>query len=181
MKQRVADLGIDAAAGLAAWERGLAALIVVFGVLGLLDGSWPDPILGLRGSLHALFGLLLCTLIALRFHGHSIRRRSARQADIGELSRDLSRMVYLFLYVIIGLRQIMGFAILLCRGGTGNFAADGDLQTVVACGVGGLLLIRGLAFAIRLHEARSVSVMIDVATMANAPDRNFDELPRSHP
>jgi cytochrome b561 len=163
MKQPVADPGSKGPSEGMALPCGLASLALLFGVLGLLDESWNTQILGSRSSLHALFGLLLCTLVVVRFHRRFNWAAPASQSDIRELSRELSRMVYLSLYAVIGLRQIVGLADWLRHGGTMEFGklSDGDLQAVVAYGIVGLLLIRVLAFGTGLHAARGAATMID--------------------
>jgi hypothetical protein len=156
MKQRLADLGNKESPGGLALPCGLASLAVVSGVVGLLDGPWTRQILGSRVGIDALFGLLLCALVAVRFHRRLHCAAPASQSDIRELSRELSRMVYLSLYVVIALRQIVGFADWSWNGGTMDFGklSDGALQTVVAFGIAGLLFIRVLAFGTWLRMAR---------------------------
>jgi hypothetical protein len=185
MKQRVAVLGAKGAPEGVALLCGLAALVVLFGVLGLLDVPWVKHILGSRVNVHAVFGLFLCTLVAVRFHGRLKCAAPMLQADIRDLSRELSRMVYLSLYVVIGVRQIIGLADWLRPGGGvlefGKFASDGDLQAIVGYGLVGLLLIRVLAFGFWLHWSRGGATVAGGAALLRAPDRNFEELPRSHP
>jgi hypothetical protein len=108
--------------------------------------------------LHALFGLLLCILVAMRFHGRWTRNTLTSQYDIRELSRELSRLVYLSMYVIIGLRQAVNLADGVWHHGTAEFGhlVDGDLQTVVAYGVVGLVFIRVLALGTWLHATRGL-------------------------
>jgi hypothetical protein len=163
MKQPATDLGNKEPPEGSALPCGLASLAVLFGVLGLLDGSWAEQLLGSRAGLHALFGLLLCSLVGVRFHRRLNWATPASQLDIRELSRELSRMVYLSLYAVIGLRQIIGLADWSWHGGTVEFgrSSDGDLQTVVAYGIVGLLFIRVLAFGTWLHVARVAATTID--------------------
>jgi hypothetical protein len=182
MKQRVADLGNKGAPEGAALLCALGALVVLFGILGLLDGSWVRQILGSRINVHAMFGLFLCALVALRFHGRLKCAAPMLQTDIRDLSRELSRMVYLSLYLVIGARQIIGLANWLRPGGVlefGKFAADEDIQAVVAYGLVGLLLIRVLAFGFWLHWSRSGASVIGRPALPGAHDRNIEELPRS--
>jgi cytochrome b561 len=179
MKQRVAVLGNKGAPEGVALILGLAALVVLFGVLGLLDGSWVEQILGSRINVRAMFGLFLCTLVAVRFHGRLKCGAPMLQTDICDLSRELSRMVYLSLYMVIGVRQIIGIADWLRPAGVlefGKFAADEDLQAIVAYGLVGLLLIRALAFGFWLHWSRSGVTAIDGAVLSRASGRNFEEM-----
>jgi cytochrome b561 len=154
MKQRVADLESEEVPEGVALLCGLASLAVLFGVLGLLDGSWVRQMLGSRVNVHAMFGLSLCTLVAVRFYGRLKHVAPMLHTDIRELSRELSRMVYLSLYAVVGLRQVIGLADWLRPGGAlefGRMAADEDMQAVVAYGLVGLLLIRVLAFGFWLQ------------------------------
>jgi hypothetical protein len=163
MKQPAADLGNKEPPEGWALPCGLASLALLFGLLGLLDGSWSERIPGSRGGLHALFGLLLCSLVAVRFHRRLNWATPASQSDIRELSRELSRMVYLSLYVVIGLRQIVCLAEWSWHGGIVEFgrSSEGDLQIVVTYGIVGLLFIRVLAFGAWQHAVRGAAITID--------------------
>src|ERR1700728_3055769 len=87
---------------------GCAALVVVvIGILGLLDGSWPRQMLESWINIHALFGLLLCGLVFSRCWWRVKHSPRMLPADIRELSRHLSRIVYLLLYVVVGLSQLI--------------------------------------------------------------------------
>jgi hypothetical protein len=177
MKQRIVDLQIEVALPCA-----LASLTVLFGVLGLFDGSWAERIFGSRADLHAIFGLLLCTLITAHFLLRLRRAVGAPPAYVCQLSRELSRMVYLLLYLIIGLRQMIGLADWLRYGSTAGFAkfsANDDLLTVVAYGVVGLLLIRGLAFVVWRRGTRGATGTLNRAPMAKSSDPKLEQLPSS--
>jgi hypothetical protein len=158
IKQCAADLGTGRLPEGRAWPSGLTWLVVPSSVLGVLDGSWPGLASGSRAGLHALFGLLLITLVAKRFHGRLQRNTLTSQSDIRELSRELSRLVYLSLYVVIGLRELVGLAEGFWHHEAAQFGgfADGDLQTVIAYGVAGLIFIRVLAFGTWRHATRGL-------------------------
>jgi hypothetical protein len=182
MKQRVEDLGNKGAPEGAALLCGLASLVVLFGVLGLLVGSWVEQILGSRINVHAMFGLFLCALVSVRFYKRLQCAAPMLQIEIRDLSRELSRMVYLSLYMVIGARQIIGLAGWRSPGGVlefGEFAADEDLQAIVVYGLAGLLLIRVLAFGLWLRWFRSGAVVTGGAALLTGSDRNFEVLPRS--
>jgi hypothetical protein len=181
MRQHAANLGSKESPERMVLLCGLASLAVLFGVLGLLDESWAEQVLGSRASLRALFGLFLCALVAVRFHRRLNWATPASQSDIRELSRELSRMVYLSLYAVIGLRQIVGFADWSWHGGTMEFGKSSDdaLQALVVYGMVGLFFIRVLALGSWLYGTRSAAIMVDGAAMMKASDRDFEELPRS--
>jgi len=86
---------------------GLGGLIVLVGVLGLLPDSWLTPLVESRTAVHALFGLLLCGLIVARFRWWLLTCPPAQAADIRLFSRQLSRMVYLVLYLITGAMEVI--------------------------------------------------------------------------
>src|ERR1700683_5426723 len=110
------------------WERMLAvrygciALVtVVIGVLGLVSASWPRQMLESWINIHALFGLLLCGWVFSRCWWRVKHSPRMLPADIRELSRHLSRIVYLLLYVIVGLRQFIGILNSIWHGGAVDF------------------------------------------------------------
>src|SRR6202789_733664 len=111
-----------------AWERmltplyGCIALVaVVIGVLGLFGASWPRQMLESWINIHALFGLLLCGLVLSRCGWRVRHSPRMLPADIRELSRHLSRIVYLLLYVVIGARQVIGILNSVWHGGAVDF------------------------------------------------------------
>ena len=80
-----------------------AIVVAAVGVLGLEKAWWLRQSVESWINVHALFGLLLCGLVLARY-GWIIRYSPYLQEDIRELSRHLSRIVYLMLYVVIGFR-----------------------------------------------------------------------------
>jgi len=99
----------------------IALAAVVVGVLGLLRGSWPRRVLESWINIHALFGLLLCGLVLARCRWCVKHSPRMPPADINELTRHLSRIVYLFLYVVIGVREVIGVVNALWHGGSVDF------------------------------------------------------------
>jgi cytochrome b561 len=80
----------------------LAMLALAVGVLGLVDASEPRKLLESRINIHALFGLLLGAMVLARYQWCVEHSPWMLSADSRELSRHLSRNVYLLLYVVIG-------------------------------------------------------------------------------
>jgi cytochrome b561 len=151
------------------WEMMLTALCgcialvaVVIGVLGLLVASGLRQMLESWINIHALFGLLLCGLVLARYRWYVKRSPPVLSADIRQLSRHLSRIVYLLLYVVIGVRESIGILNSVWHGGLVDFIGTDhvgfdpkdDFQLFFASGLFALLLVRILAFA-TLEEART--------------------------
>jgi cytochrome b561 len=153
-------------------ERVLAALygciaLVAVGieVLGLLGDSRLRQVLESWINIHALSGLLLCGLVLARFRWHLERSPRMSAADIRDLSRHLSRFVYLFLYVVIGIREVIGILHNLWHGGPVDFSLfdaqfsrgpdhagfdpKDDFQLFLTSGLVALLFVRVSAFTLR--------------------------------
>jgi cytochrome b561 len=143
-------------------------LVVVIGVLGLLDGSWLRQMLESWINIHALFGLLLCGLVLARYQRRVRHSPNMLPTDIRELSRHLSRIVYLLLYVVIGVRQSIGiidsiwhrsavdFNMLDERFRNGpdraNWNPKDDFQLFLATGLFVLIIVRIVAFRLWLSS-----------------------------
>ena len=145
-----------------------ALLVVVIGVLGLLGASWPRQMLESWINVHALFCVLLCGLVLAEYQRRVRQSTGEERADSRELSRRLSRMVYLLLYVVIGLRQIISILHSLWHGGAvdlspfderfrngpdyAGFNPKDDFQLFFASGLLALIVVRILAFGLRLRS-----------------------------
>jgi cytochrome b561 len=161
-----------------AWsrERTLAALYgcgvlitVAIGVLGLLVASRPRQLLESWINIHALFGLLLCGLVLARCRWCVKHSPPAARVDIRRLSRHLSRIVYLLLYVVMGLRQIIGILNSVWHGNAvdfnlfddrfrngpdyAGFNLKDDFQLFLVSGLITLAFVRVLAFRLWLRSA----------------------------
>jgi cytochrome b561 len=117
-------------------------------------------------NIHALLGLLLCGLVFARYRwcvGHSPRMLPNRG-----LSRHLSHIVYLILYLIVGVRELVGILNSLWHGGAIDFNLfddrirngpdhaswdpNDDFQMFFASGLFALVFVRVLAHGLRLHS-----------------------------
>lgn len=154
---------------------GCAALVTVaIGALGLEGDSWLRQVLEAWINIHALFGLLLCGLVLARCRWRVERSPRMQTADIRELSRQLSRIVYLLLYVVIGMREVIGMLNNLWHGGPIDFSLfdprfrqgpdyvgfnpRDDFQLFFASGLFALLFVRVLAFTLWLRSGRRTAV-----------------------
>ena len=154
---------------------GCAALfVVVIGVLSLLDGSWLRHMLESWINIHALFGLLLCGLVLVRYQWRVRHSPGMLPTDIRELSQHLSRIVYLLLYVVIGVRQSIGIINSIWHGSAVDFnlfddrTSNGpdragwnpkdDFQLLLATGLFVLILVRVLACRLWLRSVERAAL-----------------------
>jgi len=143
-------------------------LVVVVGVMGLFDGSWSRPIAGSWVNIHALFGLQLCGFVIARFYWQVKRSPVTLAADIRDLSRHLSRVVYLLLYVIFGVREIIVIVNVAWHGDAfESLEPNRDFQFILAYGLAALAIIRALAFEARFRSVDYVA--------SKAMDRHSDK------
>jgi hypothetical protein len=157
-------------------EKGITALygcialaMLVAGVSGLLDSSWLRQMLGLW--LHALFAVLLCGLVLARWWwciGHSAQMLPA---DAHQLARHLSRIVYLCLYLVIGVREVVGIPYSLWHGGVVDFNPKDDFQLFFASGLFALMFVRILAFGPWCRSARLSQTVMRIAIRSIAKMR----------
>ena len=102
---------------------------------------------------HMLFGLLLWGLVIARFRCWLKHSPPSHSAEVREFSRQLSRMVYLLLYLVIGVTQILEIVNFMRLGGTLGFDplrdSEGGIancQVVLVYGLSALALIRVSAY-----------------------------------
>jgi cytochrome b561 len=127
----------------------VAPLVVLAGILALVQDSWPLAFLH-HGHFHVLFGALLWLGVVMRFYAFQIQGQSHRlPADLRAFSRDLSRRVYLLLYLLMLLRLIIGMSRDTLH--PMRLVAD-DFQVYLACGGIALVTIHLLA-AVSRHFA----------------------------
>jgi hypothetical protein len=140
----------------------LAALVVVVGVLGLAVDFSPRRMVESWINIHALFALLLCGVVIAEYRRRAGNSSGAGSAHGRALCRELSRVVYLSLYVVIGVRECIALANAIWHGGavdfnlldprfragpdSGAFDPKDDFQMFLASGLFALILVRGLAF-----------------------------------
>jgi cytochrome b561 len=154
--------------------RGIAALVVVVGVLGIRGEAGLMAAMTSTTYVHILFGSLLWGLVISRFCWWLKYSPSCKTAEVREFSRQLSRMVYLILYLVIGVKQIFGIVNFMWLGGTSGFEllrdnAGGvpgfamlvpttDCQVILAYGLIALVLIRLSAYLVCLRLVDRCSV-----------------------
>ena len=159
------------AALLAAFGVSSVLATVAVGVLALLGTSWLRRLLESWINIHVLFGSMLCGLVLVGYEWRVRRSTRMEMADIRELSRQLSRIVYVLLYAVIGARQIMGILDSRLHGGaidllsidehirrgpdSGMFDPNDDFQLFFFSGIFALVFVRILAARLGARLARS--------------------------
>ena len=133
-----------AISGCPAW---FALPICAIGVAGQLRDSWPTA-LYLPTGLHALFGVMLWLMVLAQF-------RQAHRSALGPsaayaLCRGLARGVFLQLYILFGVSQILRIAVILWNRGQSSahmaiLQPPENLRDYLAYGVFALLTIQALA------------------------------------
>jgi cytochrome b561 len=144
----------------------IALVAVVIGVLGLIGVSWSRQMLESWINIHALFGLLLCGLVFSRCWWRVKHSPRMLPPDIRELSRHVSRIVYLLLYVVIGVSQLIGILNSIWLGGAvhfnlfderfrgpdyAGFNPKDDFQLFLAAGLSVLIIVRVVALRLSLR------------------------------
>jgi len=134
-----------------ATPRTLAALgFAIVGICLVLE-SWSMGRESPKTAIHILFGLLLCGLVVVRFNGWTHHHPVNLAPEIRQFSRELSRMVYLILYLVIGLQQAIRVIGYLqddhhIARGVDLLRPPLDGQAFLVSGLVALVLIRVLAF-----------------------------------
>jgi cytochrome b561 len=163
-------------------------LVLIIGVLGLFEGSWPRKMLEAWINVHALFGLLLCALVLARCQWRIKRSPSMLPADFREFSRHLSHIVYLMLYAVVGVRLSIAILSSIGHGGAANFGLvddpfrigpdratlrpNADLQLFLVSGLLALVIVRVMAFKLwRSSVERAAMIKPAVGSQArHLPD-----------
>jgi hypothetical protein len=123
--------------------------ICAIGVAGLLRDSWPAA-LYLPTGLHALFGLMLWLMVLAQFRQAHRAAPALSGAGVHALCRRLSRAVFLQLYILFGVSQLLRVAVILWNRGQSSahlaiLQPPENLRDYLAYGVFALLTVRALA------------------------------------
>jgi cytochrome b561 len=142
------------------WNFALAVCAV--GIAGLARDSWPDLMQEPRINLHAVFGLLLWTKVVVQFRQRAGYLSLMHEADFDSLCRQLSREVYILLYIVFGANQIIGAGASFWNRSIWSVSHPAiqqppeNLRDFLAYGIVALLTIRALA-ALHRHALKRVS------------------------
>jgi cytochrome b561 len=151
----------------------IALVAVAIGVLGLIGASWPRQMLESWINIHALFGLLLCGLVFYHCWWRVKHSPWMLPADIRELSRHLSRILYVLVYIVVGLSQLISILNSIWHVGAVNFNLfdqrfrgpdyvgfnpKDDFQLFLATGLSVLIIVRVIAFALWLRPVERAAL-----------------------
>jgi cytochrome b561 len=147
----------------------LALFVCAVGIAGLVHDSWPSVVPRSSINLHAVFGLLLWIMVLTQFHQRASLSNLLHGADMHAVCRQLSRAVYLLLYVLFGVNQLIRAGVVLWNSGMHGASKPAILQPpenlrdYLAYGIVALITIHALA-ALQRHllkrtpQSRSPSV-----------------------
>ena len=113
------------------------------GILGLLHDSWAGPAAAWSLHCHALFGALLWGSVIAGFYFGARRPSRSPGLDVHAFSRQLSRRVYLVLYVLMFFN--LAIDVLGGEPHRSMLRTAEDFRSYLACGCVALVTIRLLA------------------------------------
>jgi hypothetical protein len=144
VRSSLASLGreLRARAG-PALQFNLPMLVLAVGLLGLI-----------RGNLHVLFGTLLWICVVARFYRRVSQALPRLPDDMRTLVRELSRLVYLLLYVLMFFR--IAIDVMRTAPRRPILGPVEDFQSYLACGLIALATIHALAALYRHFLIRGV-------------------------
>lgn len=131
-------------------------------------------------NVHLLFELLLCAVVIARYQWCVRNSLLTGDANVLLLSRHLSRTVYLILYGVIGLREIVALGSSLSQGTAPDFSLidqhmhhgpdspvfdpRDDCQLFLVTGIIALIMVRALAFRLRRRRVLDLAPVKTVST-----------------
>jgi cytochrome b561 len=127
--------------------QAMLALSYAAGLAGVLQDSWHRPHAAWI-DFHILFGLLLWLTVLVQFAERKNKSSATPAADLWTFRRHLARSVYLLLYVLFGVSQLLIAGASLWNRGIWQSAVldlSQPLREYLACGVLALLTIYVLA------------------------------------
>jgi hypothetical protein len=145
----------------------MGSVVITVGVAGLTAHCWLRTITEVWINIHVLFGVLLCTWLTVRIRTRVKQSPRMQPADIQEMSRQHSRIAYLVLYAVIGIKLIADighawtggpgpFSLLnerfLTAAGANLFDPRDDYQMCLAAGLVALGLVRVMVSRLRTRS-----------------------------
>jgi cytochrome b561 len=147
---KIVESGAGAAGARCLW---LALPLCAVGAAGLLRDSWPAAQHLPSVNLHAIFGAMLWLTAVAQFCQANLGGAPLHADGVQQLCRRLSRRVYLLLYVLFGLSQLVRVAAILWNSGAQGalhpaiVSPPENLRDYLAYGVLALLTLHALAAA----------------------------------
>ena len=127
-----------------------ALTVCAVGTASLLRDAWPKAMNWSYIDLHAAFGGLLCLMVIAQFHAEHLRAVPMSGLRFHAFCREVTRLVFLVLYVLFGVHGLVHWAATLWNNGMRGSARPALLQPpeslrdYLAYGVAALLIIRVL-------------------------------------
>jgi cytochrome b561 len=145
----------------------MGSVVIAVGVAGLTAHCWLRTIAEVWINIHVLFGALLCTWLTVRIQTRVKQSPRMQPTDIEDMSRQHSRIAYLVLYAVIGIKLIADighawsggpgpFSLLnerfLSAAGANLFDPRDDYQMCLAAGLVALGLLRVRVSRLRMRS-----------------------------
>lgn len=102
--------------GAIAFHWVMVVLVIAVGILGLLHDSWPHATQAFWINIHVMVGLSVWVLVMARLGWRMRHRPPDLPADVGELSRRVSRPVHLLLYGLMLIIPPIGIVTFIYHG-----------------------------------------------------------------
>ena len=148
----------------------MALLVVLVGTAGLTAHLWVRQVVESWINIHLLFGLLLCGWVIVRYRLLVKNSPCMFPSDVRGFARQQSRIVYLVLYAVIGVRLCIGIVSSMWHGSPADsslfderifngpdskaFDPKDDFQRFLASGILALVVVRVIAFSVWLRVTK---------------------------
>jgi cytochrome b561 len=142
-------VGVNACSG-GARRMAFVLAVCTVGTTSVLRDTWPKAMHWPLIDLHAAFGVLLCLMVVAQFHAANLRAVPLSEVGLHTFCRRLTRLVFLMLYVLFGVNELVSVAVRLWNDGphgSGQPAllpSPESLRVYLAYGVVALIIIRVL-------------------------------------
>jgi hypothetical protein len=87
-----------------------ALAVCAVGTASVLRDAWPRSMHWSFIDLHAGFGMLLCLMVVAQFHAENLRAVASSGLTLRAFCRGLTRLVFLELYVLFGVNELVHVA-----------------------------------------------------------------------
>jgi hypothetical protein len=152
----------------AACRLTFALAVCAVGTASLVRDAWPKAMHWPYMDLHAAFGVLLCLMVVAQFHAVNLRAVALSGLSLHAFCRGLTRLVFLELYVLFGVNELVHVAATLWNKGLHGGAQPAILQPpeslrdYLAYGVFALIVIRVLGVWMA-QRSRTTSTSKEIA------------------